>query len=283
MSVVERARVVRVERPASRWELVTRTPAPAFAPLVSRMLGYTERSPGRIERAEMPSSKVMMVIPLGPPIHATERDGRRLVRFSDGFVAGLDDGPGRTEHEGVQCGLRLDLTPQGARRLLGVPMTDLSGRIVSLRDLLPPQQCDMGPRLRQLPDWDARFDLLERVLSERFAGREPQHQDVGWAAQQIEKSCGRVNISELVAKLGYSHKHTLRLFREHIGLPPKLFARLVRFEAVRRAIRCPAPAGLAELADHFGYADQAHLVREVRHFSGRSPTALRLTSPLDAG
>lgn len=280
MDAEERIRVVATL--ASRQELVTSRPDPALAPFVHRMTGYTEHAAGPIAHNEMPSSKVIVVIPLGPPLQVAARGGRSLTTFSDGLVAGIDDAAGRTQHEGFQRGVRFELTPQGARRILGMPMSELSGQVVSLADLLPASLRDVYARLRELPSWRERFDLLASVLSEQLAASdEPVHEGIGWAAQRIDASGGRVDIAELVRKLGYSHKHTLRLFREHIGMTPKLFARLVRFEHVRRAIRSPKPVSLAELADRFGYSDQAHLVREVRHFSGLAPTELRLTSAFD--
>ena len=278
MDAVKRTCVVRQHRGSSR-ELVTGLPAPAIAPFVSRMVGFTEQTAGPTAHHEMPCSKVMIVIPIGPPLHVAARNGRSLTRFSDGLVAGVDDAAGRSQHEGFQCAVRFDLTPQGARRILGVPMSELAGQIVSLPDLLPPSQRDIAVRLSELSSWSVRFELLASVLAARLAASdEPQHAGIGWAAQRIEASGGRVDIGQLVHKLGYSHKHTLRLFREHIGMTPKLFARLVRFEGVRRAIRTTPQASLAELADRFGYSDQAHLVREVRHFAGASPTELRLSA-----
>ena len=157
-------------------------------------------------------------------------------------------------------------------------MSDLSGRIVALSDLLPAKHQNLAGKLRELPSWDARFDLVESVISEQLAASESQHEAISWAAQRIEESCGCLNIGELVRKLGYSHKHTLRLFNTHIGMSPKLLARLVRFDHLRQAI-ASTPASLAVLAARFGYADEAHLIREVRHFAGTSPSELRLTYP----
>jgi AraC-like DNA-binding protein len=244
---------------------------------VRSAVGYTEWAAGPVVRRDYPSSKVVVVIEFGPPIGVAERDdGRRMARFPGGFVAGLDDAAGLTEHDGFQSGMRLDLTPQGARRLFGVPMSELTGCVIALADLLPRAHRDLCERLRDLSNWDSRFDLLERVFSERLAASESRDQAVSWAAERIEESGGTVNIQEVVRRLGYSHKHTLRLFREHVGMTPKLFARLVRFDCMRQAIARERPASFAELAARLGYSDQAHLVREVQHFAGTPPSALRV-------
>ncbi|QBI21048.1 AraC family transcriptional regulator [Egibacter rhizosphaerae] len=88
-------------------------------------------------------------------------------------------------------------------------------------------------------------------------------------------------VGELAAELGWSGRHLTRRFRQHVGLPPKRFARLVRF---RRALALleqadgPSPAEVALLA---GYYDQAHLANEVRAMGGRTPAEIRGSVTID--
>src|SRR5207344_3036381 len=72
-----------------------------------------------------------------------------------------------------------------------------------------------------------------------------------------------------------SDRQLERRFRAGVGVGPKLFSRIVRFQRVVRLARRSGQAGWAETAAHCGYADQAHLVRDVRAFSGATPAALR--------
>ena len=70
-----------------------------------------------------------------------------------------------------------------------------------------------------------------------------------------------------------SAKTLIRLFRDHVGLPPETTARLVRFEAALRLLRASGPGEGALVAAEAGYADQAHFVRELTSFAGTSPDA----------
>jgi methylphosphotriester-DNA--protein-cysteine methyltransferase len=63
------------------------------------------------------------------------------------------------------------------------------------------------------------------------------------------------------------------LFREQIGMPPKLYCRLQRFQNMLKQIASGSSVDWAQLALAAGYCDQAHLVHEFRDFSGLSPTA----------
>jgi AraC-like DNA-binding protein len=74
--------------------------------------------------------------------------------------------------------------------------------------------------------------------------------------------------------VGWSHRHLIDRFRRQVGLSPKTAARLVRFDGVWR--RLDGEGGRldwADLAREVGYADQAHLVRDFRQFTGTTPTA----------
>jgi AraC-like DNA-binding protein len=61
-------------------------------------------------------------------------------------------------------------------------------------------------------------------------------------------------------------------FRQQVGLPPKTAARLIRFDAVWRRLADRPPARWDQIAAECGYADQAHLIRDFRQFTGATPT-----------
>ena len=83
-------------------------------------------------------------------------------------------------------------------------------------------------------------------------------------------------MAALSAELGFSRKHLRALFREHVGLAPKLYAELVRFARLTARLKATPDVSWASLAFELGFADQAHLAREVRRFSGVPPTEVRL-------
>jgi transcriptional regulator GlxA family with amidase domain len=79
------------------------------------------------------------------------------------------------------------------------------------------------------------------------------------------------SVAEVVEAVGFSHRHVASVFREHVGLSPKRYGR------VRRVVRAIADrsGGLAQVAASAGFADQAHLTREVRAIVGVTPRELR--------
>jgi transcriptional regulator GlxA family with amidase domain len=82
-------------------------------------------------------------------------------------------------------------------------------------------------------------------------------------------------VGEVARELGWSHRRLIARFRDEVGLPPKLVARIARFERAHEAIVADAAADLAAVAARCGYADQAHLSREVAAFAGTTPGRMR--------
>jgi len=94
-----------------------------------------------------------------------------------------------------------------------------------------------------------------------------------------------VPIGQVADEVGWSHKHLIVQFRRQAGLRPKTAARLIRFDRVWRHVDQRRPLDWGQVAADTGYADQAHLIRDFRQFTGITPTgyqALTLRPPRTA-
>ena len=256
------------------WELAARAPDRALAPYVHALQGYVERSTAPVRRREFSATQVVVILELEPRLrvyHPGHDD--RFDCFPGGFVAGLGDGPTETEHAGVQEGIQLNLHPLGARRLFALPLSELRDRALPFADLLPEQRA-LCAELAELPSWDARFDRVEAFLRARLHDAPAADPIVSWTLQRLAAAHGQADLGALVGELGYSHKHLIARFHDQVGVPPKLWARLLRFERLRKELTRRRMRSWAELAVTCGYYDQAHLARDVRQFTGGPPSAL---------
>lgn len=246
-----------------------RRPPPALAGYVRGYYSYCEAPVGRVVRRRIPGGCVALVFGFEQPLLV---DGRTHVSF----VAGMHDGPSITEQAGVQHGLQVDLTPLGARALIGVPMHQLTNEVVSLADL------PGGWRIEQLAETTTsqrRFELLDALIATRLADAPTPDPAVAWAYHRLAVSRGRITVSKLVEGTGWSRQHLAERFRDQVGLTPKVVARVLRFE---HAAAMLSARPLAEVAAVCGYADQAHLNREFRDLAGCTPRQLALTFVQDA-
>jgi AraC-like DNA-binding protein len=259
------------------YDLVLAPPSPRLRGLIRGMMGFDEWAPGPVRRRELPSGDGVLILDLGegwliaPP--GDGPDGAPVHRTS--FASGLNDLPAFSEHAGRATSLQVDLTPLGIRALLGVPAGELTGIVVGLDDLLGADAGRLLERLHAARDWRARFGVLEDVLAARAAEAPVPRPDVVRALQRLQDSGGRLAVEALASELRCSRRHLARRFAQDVGLPPKAYARVLRFRRAADLLLDPSGPAVADVAAAAGYSDQAHLTREVRAIAGVPPAALR--------
>jgi AraC-like DNA-binding protein len=124
------------------------------------------------------------------------------------------------------------------------------------------------------------MELIESNLLQRL-GRsgETGGVDIAGLTRWIERMRGQVSVEELARAAGVSRQHLTRVFRHSVGVTPKIYCRLARFQATLGFFTDPyAGAGdrvdWAQVAAEGGYADQSHMIAEFRRFSSVTPEAL---------
>ena len=256
----------RHEQDGVSWEVARRLPAPPLRPLLSQALeGWALEGPRDVSYHELPFPGIPLILNFGS---SWVVEGARL----DSFLAGLHTRPSRVTGERAFSCLELRLTPLGARRLLGLPLHELANGTHALEDLLPGAG-RLTARVRTTPDWGERFDLLEAFLAKRLAETPPTPRELDWAWRELVRSGGRVRVRALATDLGWSPRRLIERFRDHVGLPPKAAARVIRLDRAVSELRSGTPR-IAEVAAACGYADQAHLGRELRELGGITPGQL---------
>jgi AraC-like DNA-binding protein len=255
-------------------EFIVHRPAPGLEGHIQRYVGYVERTPRPTRQREPPSTGVVLIFGLGPELRLVDpaRPSSPAMRLGS-FVAGPDDTCAVIEHDGEMRGVQVDLTPLAARMIFGVPMHELAHQVVALEDVLRREGRVLESRLVDATTWSRRFELIESALAARLGIAEPSPPDVEWAWRRLRHEHGRIRIETLAAELRCSRKHLAARFREHVGLPPKLFARLLRFSYAVEVLLSSPERSLAEVAATCGYYDQAHMDRDFRDFASTTPSA----------
>ncbi|TRC72948.1 helix-turn-helix transcriptional regulator [Mesorhizobium sp. WSM4310] len=256
-----------------RFEMRRRLPDPALDGIVSDICGYRETAAGHFRNVEYASLTVPLVISFAEPfaigLGRTPGDNDRFASFA----AGLFAGPVMIESFGAACCIQVNFTPLGARRFFRLPMSELTDSMVVLDDVLGAEGTALRERLGNASDWASRFDLAETFVTARLERAAETPLEIAWAYDRIIASGGRVRISSIAEKLGWSRKHLAGSFSNAIGIGPKTLSRIVRFNRALGLSRRQT-ADWADIAADCGYADQAHMVREFRDLAGDAPTAL---------
>ena len=163
--------------------------------------------------------------------------------------------------------------PGLAPALLGAPATELLNQQVELRDICGRSLSSSLERVSQQPTLDARRSAFETSLLNLLPSVEPSERIVNasirWLARHPH---GR--IEKLSRLTGMSRRQLQRRISASVGYGPKAFQSIVRFQRLVHLAARVGRRSLVDLAMQVGYADQAHMTREVQRFSGCPPTLL---------
>jgi AraC-like DNA-binding protein len=159
-----------------------------------------------------------------------------------------------------------------ARHLFGVPTPELTNRIVPLEDLWPRRDverlCDRtaGRPLHQGLA-EVRDELLQRLHP---AAHLPTIEHA--AVRVLTARRGRIAIENVADRAGISRQTLARRFHQATGVPPKFFARIVRFQELVHGLLSSDVSRWASVATEAGFYDQAHMINEFRSLAGAPPT-----------
>jgi len=236
-----------------------------LAPYVTSLVAYDADlgAPG-VHRG-LPTTSLTFVLPVGEPLDVGWADGAgRARRWST--VSGLHAAPVAIHHDGTQRGIQLGLSTAGARALLGVAASELSGELLQLEDVAP-ELAELPERLHDV-DLEEGLVVVALVLTLALArnGAASPRAEVGRALAGLTRG---ERVADVAEEVGYSRRRLSTLVREETGLTPKAYQRVARFEASRAAV---GHRPLAEVAAACGYADQAHLARDWVELAGCPPS-----------
>lgn len=198
-------------------------------------------------------------------------DPRRYRRFAGALISGPYAGSFLSDAEEEAALLGVHFKPGGAVAVLGLPAGELTDRHVDLRTIWGPGMTTLRERLCALSGPDARFRLLEQALIERLFELPARHGAVRLGLDVLARTQGRAKVRDIARAVDLSPRRFTDLFTAEVGLTPKVFGRVQRFQHAAALSRNAAKVDWAELALRCGYFDQSHLIREFVEFSGMSP------------
>jgi len=162
--------------------------------------------------------------------------------------------------------------PGGAFPFLGLPAGDLADTHVDLETLWGRSAVRLRERLCEARTSSERFQLLEDALLNRLRYGVEQHYAVLAALEVFGKNQSGPRVRDTARHLGLSQRRFIQVFKAEVGITPKLFSRIQRFQLARNSIQYNCSINWANLAVDFGYFDQSHFIRDFLEFSGLSPT-----------
>ncbi len=172
-----------------------------------------------------------------------------------------------------QCStIGVHFRPGGLFPFFGMPASELHDRHVALDALWGSFAGELRESLLEAPSVDARLLLVEQALLAR-ASTSLLHPAVPFALGAFHRGPRTQTIAAVTGRIGLSARRFAQLFREQVGLTPKLYCRVQRFQRAVQQIAAGRRVEWTGVALDCGYFDQAHFINDFRAFSGLTPTA----------
>jgi AraC-like DNA-binding protein len=242
---------------------------PIPLPADARLRPWLVRDYGGYDGPTLPHARTMLlpatlVTTLGVWLSCSPSRPPALVMGANGTYTRVE-GP-------CEPGIMVQMAPLGAYKLLGPAVSESGGTMVGLEDIAGSDARRLREQVQSARTWEERGRLLDDFLLDRATHGPRPSPEVSHAWHLLARSHGRVPISEIARQVSWSHKHLITKFKRQIGVTPHVAARLLRLMLVWRNL--DDDQGWARVAAECGYADQPHLTREFRHFTGTTPGAL---------
>lgn len=163
--------------------------------------------------------------------------------------------------------------PMGITQVFGIPGSLLLNDYYASADLMDESVLPLWERMAESTCFDTRVEMIEEYLMGAVK-RASALTAVMASARHILREQGAVRVTKLADQTSLSLRQYERRFLEEIGMPPKLFARIARYQiAMDAKLTTPSRSWLS-IAQDFGYHDQMHMIKDFQQLSGDSPCGI---------
>lgn len=247
-------------------------PAPPLADLIEDFWLYDDYQPRHLRERILPSGTVELVINLRENelrIYDRTRPGT-CERFPGAIVSGTYAGFFVIDTAEEASLLGVHFKPGGALPFFGLPVSELARTHVDLEALWGRLASQLRERLLAATSPIDKFRILEATLAARLSGPSRHHDAVRFAVDAFSRSSA-ATVRAVTERVGLSHRRFIEVFKTEVGLTPKLFYRVQRFQRILASMRRVSAPSWSRLALDCGFFDQSHLIRDFIEFSGFSP------------
>jgi AraC-like DNA-binding protein len=161
--------------------------------------------------------------------------------------------------------------PHGVKSFFNFPITELVNENLSLHDLINNEAIELEDKLLSAPNNKQRIAYLENFLTGRLNCNN-EFERVEHAMRLIESTKGQIKTQDVASEVCLGIKQFERIFSKYVGINPKKFVSIVRFQNVIK-LNSKDKRTLSQIALDNGYYDQAHFIHDFRSFTGLTPKA----------
>jgi AraC-like DNA-binding protein len=151
------------------------------------------------------------------------------------------------------------------------PMNEIRDSVVDADLVWGSDFGDIREQMLSTRNIPARFRMMENFLVSKFGSKMEVNPCVEFAIREMSERPDALNIAIMNNKIGYSQKHFTEMFRKSVGVNPKSYLKIMRFQKAVKTIDGTTDIDWGTIAQECGFYDQAHFINDFKHFSGFTP------------
>lgn len=198
------------------------------------------------------------------------REGKQL---PDAFLFGQATTHGKLDLSGDLAATGICFYPQALKSLFGLNATLLTDSCAGIREI--DQHASLPDQLSGTEGPQERIRLLSDYLLAQLKKKKQEHKEMDHALELIVHAKGAISVKSLCEKLHLTERTFERRFKEYVGITPKLFSRICRFQSSLKQFQGKDYQSFSDIVFANDYADQSHVIRSFKEFAGISPNKLQ--------
>ncbi|MEZ5345787.1 MAG: helix-turn-helix domain-containing protein [Pyrinomonadaceae bacterium] len=248
-------------------------PDPPLDQFIETLIYHQDVNPSHAIDRFLPDGNTEIIIDLsGTPKHIYDNETLDEIQVcKNAWASGV-----RTEPISIPSGkdsaMIVILFKKGmAYPFFPVPMNEMSDCVIDTDLLWGKAFENLRETLLGEPDIFGRFAITEKFLIDRYRAKLDVNECVKYAISQITASPDQVSLGRLYDKIGYSQKHFTEMFKLRVGVTPKSYAKILRFQKAISEVETIGEINWSFIAADCGFYDQAHFINDFKCFSGFTP------------
>lgn len=249
-----------------------RIPAPPLDSHIESIFHYKDFVPDHSIERVVPTGHLFLIFELdGIPRNTFDNETQKPKEtLTKAWISGMQTGCITiSAHEQSEM-LVIQFKPAGAYPFLQVPVSKLNDKILSAEEIVGEEILTLRENLLYKKTPDEKLELADRWLKSRFDEAKEPPNELLMVLSGLQKEPVS-HLSRIVEKYPNTQKHLIDQFKKYVGLTPKIYQRILRFNEILQKIRDKQQITWAEVAYQCGYSDQSHFIKEFNHFSGFNP------------
>lgn len=219
-----------------------------------------------------PNGKVKIMLPYRGYLTSTSENKVEECRENNIYIIGVRDKVTKIEGSKKNGSIGIELNSYSSYKFLELNMGEISNQIYSFKELYSNKESNkLISNLSNMENPYDKIKIIENFFLKRISDRTTHNKLFEYCVKFIQSRNGIIKINELELDTGFSRRYLNKLFIKHLGISPKQFATIQRFQVYYKALQLREPKGWSRNYIYDSYFDESHFIKEFRKYTGFTP------------